>query len=296
MLDYGRPLQFGLSLSPKAEAWSQTVATAQEAEKLGLEFVGIQDHPYQHRFLDTMMLLASVVSHTQHLRVFPDVACLPLRHPAMLAKEAASIDVLSGGRFELGLGAGAFWDAIVAMDGPRRAPGESLQALKEAVEIMQLQWTGKRGARYDGDHYSVDGLHPGPVPAHNIKIWLGVGGPRALRLLGQVGDGWLPSIGGIPVKELNSRHAIIDEAAEEAGRNPAEIRRLANINGTITAGKSRGFLHGPETQWIEQITGLAVEHGIDTFVFSPGEDPLTQTRRFADVTSAIRSAISHERT
>ena len=295
MPDYQRPLEFGISLSPDAEAWPAIVAVAQEADKLGLEFIGIQDHPYQQRFLDTMSLLASVASSTQRLRVFPDVACLPLRHPAMLAKAAASIDVMSGGRFELGLGAGAFWDAIAAMGGPRRSPGESLRALKEAVEIIRLLWTGQRGVRFEGDHYAVNGLHSGPVPVHAIEVWFGVLGPRALRLLGQVGDGWLPSIGRIAVEEINSRHAIIDEAAQEAGRDPAEIRRLANITGQITDGDSGDFLNGPEAKWIDQLTALAVEHGIDTFILWPGDTPIEQLRRFAEVARSVRDSVDEER-
>ena len=88
--------------------------------------------------------------------------------------------------------------------------------MEEAVAIIRLLWTGQRGAHFDGDHYAINELHAGPVPVHAIEVWLGVLGPRALRLLGQVGDGWLPSIGAIAVEELNSRHAVIDEAAEEA--------------------------------------------------------------------------------
>src|SRR6266511_2780155 len=88
------------------------------ADRSRLDLVGIQDHPYQRRFLDTLALIETLLAETRRVRVFPDVANLPLRPPATLAKEAASLDVLSGGRFELGLGAGAFWDAIEAMGGP----------------------------------------------------------------------------------------------------------------------------------------------------------------------------------
>jgi alkanesulfonate monooxygenase SsuD/methylene tetrahydromethanopterin reductase-like flavin-dependent oxidoreductase (luciferase family) len=70
--------------------------------------------PYQRRFVDTWALLAMIAATTTRLRVFPDVACLPLRPPAVLAKTAATIGLLSGGRFDLGLGAGAFWEAIEA--------------------------------------------------------------------------------------------------------------------------------------------------------------------------------------
>ena len=81
---------------------------------------------------------------TERVRLFPAVANLPLRHPAMLAKEAATIDVLSGGRFELGLGAGAFWEGIEAFGGPRRSGPESVDALEEAIAILRACWSGER--------------------------------------------------------------------------------------------------------------------------------------------------------
>ena len=94
-------------------------AARRAADEGGIDLVGIQDHPYQWRYVDTWTLIAWLAARTERIRFFPDVANLPLRPPAVLAKAAASLDVLSGGRVELGLGAGAFWEAIGA-DG--RAP------------------------------------------------------------------------------------------------------------------------------------------------------------------------------
>ena len=112
MPDRGRDLTFGWFLVPDASA--PLVEMARDCETRGLDWLGIQDHPYQRRFVDTWALMGIVLGGTSRIGVFPDVACLPLRPPAMMAKAAASLDVLSGGRFELGLGAGAFWDAIEA--------------------------------------------------------------------------------------------------------------------------------------------------------------------------------------
>ena len=134
MADYGRELEFGVSVEPLADPpeWAARVAVA--ADRAGLDLVGIQDHPYQRRFVETWTLICTLVPLTERIRFFPDVASLPLRPPAMLAKAAASLDVLSGGRVEMGLGAGAFWDAIVAMDGPRRSPGEAVRSVEEAIK------------------------------------------------------------------------------------------------------------------------------------------------------------------
>lgn len=294
MADYGRDLQFGISLAPEASELP-TILEAARAADVSLDVIGFQDHPYQRRFLDTSVLLSLVAATTSRLHLFHDVACLPLRPPAMLAKEAASIDVASGGRFELGLGAGAFWDAIVGMGGTRLSPGQSLAALEEAVEVIRLMWSGERGLRYEGEHYDLGGIHSGPVPAHDIEIWFGVYGPKACALLGRVADGWLPSLGRMAPADLARRHEVIDEAAIAAGRDPESIRRLLNVGGTITDRDSEGHLTGPPSQWVDQLSELALVHGFDTFVFWPSADPVDQTNRFADLVPEVREQVNASR-
>src|SRR4051812_37572140 len=142
--DYGRPVRFGVFPTPEAAKLDEVLALARVADENGLEYVGIQDHPYQRRFLDTWMLMATVLAKTERVTVFPDVANLPLRPPAVLAKSAASLDALSGGRFELGLGAGGFPEAVEAMGGPRRTPGDAVDALTEAIEVIRLMWSDER--------------------------------------------------------------------------------------------------------------------------------------------------------
>jgi alkanesulfonate monooxygenase SsuD/methylene tetrahydromethanopterin reductase-like flavin-dependent oxidoreductase (luciferase family) len=265
VFDYGRPIEFGIGLSPDAAERESAIAMALAADRSGFDLVGIQDHPYQHRFIDTMTLIGFLLARTERVRVFPDVACLPLRPPAMLAKEAASLDVLSDGRFELGLGAGAFWDAIAAMDGPRRTPGEAVDALDEAIVIIRAAWEGE-STRLDGVHYSTAGYRPGPLPVHPIEIWLGAYKPRMLRLTGTKGDGWLPSLGRMSPDEVKDGHRVIDEAAEAVGRNPRDIRRLVNL-GAPAIGEDEGRRVG-------FLATLATEYGIDTFLTAPaGSDP-----------------------
>src|SRR5262245_45637650 len=117
MPDYGHDLQFGFFLDPSTGDPRRTLEIAQIIDELGYDLIGIQDHPYQQKHFDAMALIAYILGQTEKVRVFPDVANLPLRLPAMLAKQAATLDQLSGGRFELGLGASAFWDAIRPMGG-----------------------------------------------------------------------------------------------------------------------------------------------------------------------------------
>jgi alkanesulfonate monooxygenase SsuD/methylene tetrahydromethanopterin reductase-like flavin-dependent oxidoreductase (luciferase family) len=291
MTDHGREVKFGYFLIPNAA--DPLLSTAQQVERLGLDYVGVQDHPYQRRFVDTWTLLAMIAATTSRVGVFPDVANLPLRPPAVLAKAAASLDVLSGGRVELGLGAGGFWDAIAAYGGPRRGPGEALAALAEAIEVIRKVWSGERNLRFEGRHYRLAGAHSGPLPAHPIGIWLGVHGPDALRLAGRVADGWVPSFRGElqPVREMAAR---LDAGAAEAGRDPGAIRRVLNVGGAITDGASDGPLQGPVAQWTDELTALVVEEGFDTFVLW-GDGP-DQLRRFADeVIPAVRQQVARER-
>src|SRR3954471_24656756 len=137
MPDYGHDLQFGIFPSPDATAAERTLELAQLAEVTGLDLVSVQDHPYQAKHLDTWTLLSVIAARTSAIRVAPNVATLPLRPPVVLARAAATLDVLSGGRVELGLGAGAFWEAIAAAGGPRRTPGEAVDALVEAIGIIR---------------------------------------------------------------------------------------------------------------------------------------------------------------
>jgi alkanesulfonate monooxygenase SsuD/methylene tetrahydromethanopterin reductase-like flavin-dependent oxidoreductase (luciferase family) len=291
MADLGRKPHFGYFLVPNAA--DPLLDTAREAERRGLDYVAVQDHPYQRRYVDTWTLMSMVLATTTRIRVFPDVANLPLRPPAVMAKAAASLDVLSGGRFEFGLGAGGFWDAIDAWGGPRRTPAEALAALREAIAVTRAVWSGERNLRYDGKHYRLAGAISGPVPVHPIGIWLGVYGPRALRLTAREADGWIPSLGG-DVQRITDMSRRLDDEASVAGRNPADIRRIVNIGGDITDGRSDGAFRGPAAQWIDEVTDLALTLGFDTFILwaeAPG-----QLARFAEeIVPAVRERVDAER-
>jgi alkanesulfonate monooxygenase SsuD/methylene tetrahydromethanopterin reductase-like flavin-dependent oxidoreductase (luciferase family) len=283
-----RPLQFGISVTPYAEAYPQIVEQVLTAERAGFELLGIQDHPYQRRFLDTFSLIADLLARTSRLRFFPDVASLPMRPPTMLAKSAASLDVMSEGRFELGLGAGNFWDAVAGMGGPRRAPGERGAALEEAIDLIRaaLDVGAERGVvRGDGPFYPIPGYPPGPPTAHRVEIWIGAMAPRALELIGRKADGWIPAGGASRIAEFAALGARIDDAAHAAGRDPRSVRRIVNVMTDVT----------PDTvdRWIDQLSTWAVDPGIDAFVFWPPDAGTGMIERLAgEVVPAVRDAIN----
>lgn len=295
MPDYGRELQFGVSVEPLADPPDWAARIAKAADEAGLNLLGIQDHPYQRRFLDTWTLISTLVPQTKSLHFFPDVASLPLRPPAMLAKSAASLDVLSGGRVEVGLGAGAFWDAIEGMGGPRRSPGEAVRSVEEAIQVMRMVWSNERSLRFDGEIYSLKGLRPGPKPAHEIGLWVGAYGPKMLNLIGRLADGWVPSLGFVQPEQLPGMHEKIDEGAHEAGREPREMRRVLNVFGSIGI-VGDGALNGPTRKWVEELTRLVLETGFDTFVYWPREDHVRQVELFAgEVAPGVREAVEKGR-
>lgn len=274
-MDYGQPVRFGVFVTPVATDAPLRLAVL--ADELGFDVLGIQDHPYQRRFYDTWTLLSAIAARTSKIRLFPDVANLPLRPPAMLAKAAASLDILSGGRLELGLGAGGFWDAIVAYGGPRRTPGESVSALEEAIQVIRLLWSGEHGIRYDGNFYQLKGAHSGPVPAHPIGLWIGAYRPRMLSLIGRLADGWVPSLGRLQPDDLRAAGERIDDAAKAAGRDPRSIRRVLNA----------GMLD------VADLVMLAVDQGFDTFLVT--EDPDEMRRFMSEVAPRVREQVGSRR-
>ncbi len=270
---------------------------AKEADREGLELLGVQDHPYSGGLADTFAVIATVLAETERLRVFPDVASLPLRGPAMLGKQAATLDLLSGGRFELALGAGAFWPAISAMGGPTRTNPEALQALEEATAIIRAMWQPGTKAKVDGALYRVHGVQSGPAPAHPVGIWFGSVGPKANVLTGRIADGWAAPIPHyLPYEKWQATQDIISASAIDAGRKPADIMRMAQLVGTITDTPGPVTLRGEEkirtdaAGWARILADFATETGFDTFVYWPESADETQLRRWiGEVVPATRA-------
>src|SRR5690606_36029905 len=112
-----------------------------------------------------------------------------------------------------GLGAGGFWDAIEAMGGRRLTPGQGVDALSEAIDVIRTLWDMSTRERVvvDGTYYRLDGAKRGPAPAHDIGIWVGAYKPRMLRLTGRKADGWLPSLGYVEdLRDLETMNRTID--------------------------------------------------------------------------------------
>ncbi|MFV0458942.1 MAG: LLM class flavin-dependent oxidoreductase [Actinomycetales bacterium] len=290
-MDYGHAVRFGIFPTPSADRVDRLLALTTVAEKSGLDLVTIQDHPYQPAHLDTWTLLSFLGARTQTITLAPNVVNLPLRLPTVLAKAVASLDVLTQGRVELGIGAGAFWTPIEAAGGPRRSPGEAVTALAEAIDILRQCWRGGR-VDLDGEHYRVHGYRAGPPPTHPVPIWVGAYKPRMLRLTARLADVWIPSMGYADPPALPALNQAIDEAAQAVDRDPTRIRRAYNIVGRF--GTTAGFLEGPAGVWAEQLAELTVAQGMSCYVL--GTDEPDVVRRFAaEVAPAVRELVAAHR-
>lgn len=285
-------VRFG-ALLELADRPQDVVGLAELMEQLGYDVVTLSDHPYWPERLDTVALLSAIIARTTRITVLPNLMNLPLRPPAALARTAATLDILSGGRFELGLGSGAqqMWESIVAEGGPARTAGQSIEALEEATHIIRSLWTSKEDVTFEGKHYRLGGARPGPTPPHDISIWFGAYQPRMLRVVGTIGDGWIPSSPFFPPTALPDANRIIDDAATAAGRDPSSIRRGYNIEGEFGTGS--GFLQGPPKAWGEQLAELVLTGQASTFfLFRVGDADFL--RRFAaEVAPAVRERVAN---
>lgn len=177
---------------------------------------------------DAVALLGMMTAATTTVELGVAVLLLPLRHPVVFAKQAATLDALSGGRLALGVGAGWMAEEFDALDVPFKTRGSRLN---EWIEIARACWTGAPAA-FEGDHYRLPaGVQCYPVPAHPVPFIVGGHSKAALRRAGVNGDGWLAqqSARSIDVAELAQGIAAMTTAAESIGRDPVDLRVVVRL-------------------------------------------------------------------
>lgn len=223
-------------------------AMAAELEEAGFDSLWVSDHiampaviesrypfaadgratfPGDTPFIDAMVALAAIAGATRRVTLGTAVLVLPLRQPVILAKQAASIDVLSGGRLELGVGAGWLAEEFAALGVPFRGRG---QRFTEWTRILRQCWTGAPEP-FAGEHYRLPpGLRTGPPPAHHIPLLVGGHSPAALARAARLGDGWLGQQSALDLDAAELRRAIeAIRAQSAAGTGPAAPRAVLRI-------------------------------------------------------------------
>jgi probable F420-dependent oxidoreductase len=207
------------------------------------------DTPY----LDALIALALAAASTERVGLGTAVLVLPVRHPVIFAKQAASIDVASGGRLELGVGAGWLREEFEALGVPYADRGSRLA---DWIAIIRDCWTGEPQG-YRSERYVLPGgFFSKPPPAHAVPLLVGGHSKVALARAGRLGDGWLAqqSLGELNPEELRTGIGTMEAAAREAGRDPGALRTVLRI--VDSAGRSdelAGALSGLERAGVDEV-------------------------------------------
>jgi alkanesulfonate monooxygenase SsuD/methylene tetrahydromethanopterin reductase-like flavin-dependent oxidoreductase (luciferase family) len=296
MPDLNRDLTFASFLFPKAAEGVGLLEQAVLAERLGYDLVAVPDHADWPHYVDGWTLAAAVIGRTTSIEVFSGVSALALREPpAVLGKAAWSLDRIAPGRFHLGIGTGAL-PGITSIGGPEWTGRESVDRLREAIEVIRILWSGKEEASYEGTYYTLREAKLPDAPTPGLDIWIG-GVKRGMRrLTGQVADGWFPGYLNIDPDPVIEETKHLDEEILAAGRQLSDVRRVYNTIAKKVQTKSEGFLIGPASQWIEELTWAALELGFDTFLLGDRDTTVAGLQRFAeDIIPAVKANVAAAR-
>ena len=285
MPDYGHDLTFGCFLPPVAAAarrgrsrWPRRPTSA------AWTWSPCRTTPTSRRSSTPGPCCPSSRPAPAGSSVMPNVANLPLRPPAVLARSAASLDLLSGGRVELGLGAGAFWDAIEAMGGPRRTPGEAVEALEEAITVIRALWSGERTPR-----------HRGPaLPADRRQARAGAGAPdRHLARRLPAADAGADRPAGRRLAAEHGLRAAGPARGHERRDRRVRLCRRAFAAATCAATTTSTPAPSRPSVWAEQLAELALGEGISGFIVTVELGGAAALARFAEeVAPAVRELVA----
>jgi alkanesulfonate monooxygenase SsuD/methylene tetrahydromethanopterin reductase-like flavin-dependent oxidoreductase (luciferase family) len=284
---------FGLNVSTPATAGADPVADARTAEALGFDFVSASDHLHgTSPTYEPWTLLSAIATATTRIRVLTRVLGMPYRHPAVIAKMAETLDRLSGARLILGLGGGYSDDEFRAFGLGVRSPRDKVDGMAEAVEIIRGLWS-ERAFSYRGRLYQTDGAEIQPRPDHDIPIWLGTYGDRALAATGRLADGWIPSLSFAPPDRVVVLRERVMAAARAAGREPGAIACAYNVVVRVDerAEPDPSTVSGPPGAVADRLVEFTKIGFTAVNLMPAGPDPVTQVERLArEVIPAVRAA------
>jgi probable F420-dependent oxidoreductase len=299
---------FGL---PVSGAWARPEATGQfasRAEELGYDslwafqrlLVPADDEPapvYRSVF-DPLISLGFAAAKTSRIRLGVSIINIPFVTPALVAKQTATLDVLSGGRLDLGLGIG--WSPVeFAASGAQHARRGARAA--EFLQVLNTFWTDEV-SEFRGEFYEVppSRMAPKPVQKPRPPVLLAGTVPAALRRAGRLADGWLSS-SRTNLSTISEQVSIVREGAEKAGRDPQSLRIICRgvvQAGALIAGDERVRLAGSydqireDTAWLatQGVTELFYDLNWDPLIGSPDTDPRAAIERAAEILEALAPA------
>jgi F420-dependent oxidoreductase-like protein len=218
-------------IADPVEAYETMTRVAQEAEALGYDSIWLFDHfhttpvPSQELTFECWTSMAALARDTRRVRIGQMVTCNSYRHPALLAKMASTVDVLSHGRLEVGIGAGWYRHEYEAYGYPFPDAPTRLRQLREAVQILHAMWS-EQEAIFEGRYYQVRGAlnQPKGVQKPHIPLLIGGGGEQVtLKLVAQYADAC--NLSYVSVADLTHKLAVLKRHCEALGRDYNSIRR-----------------------------------------------------------------------
>lgn len=204
--------EFHLFLPQMRMSMPELVERARAAEAAGFHGMALMDHfapplAEKHDMFEALTTAGWLLAATQRLKLSHLVLCDAFRHPAMLARQAVTLDQASGGRFELGIGWGSVPEEFGRFGVTPRTPSSRVARLKESLEVIRALWTGQP-VDYDGEYHTLRGAQQNPVPLGELPIVIGGAGPRTLRLVAEHADWW-----NLPIYALDK----LDELRPQTG-------------------------------------------------------------------------------
>jgi alkanesulfonate monooxygenase SsuD/methylene tetrahydromethanopterin reductase-like flavin-dependent oxidoreductase (luciferase family) len=281
------PIRVGLCTDQNL-SFPTTVERWQLFDRLGYDSVWLCDHYMQPSrptgpYFEGWTLLAALAPLTERIRLGVLVSSNTFRHPSLLAKEAVTVDHVSNGRLELGLGAGWYVPEHEAYGIDFPGPAELVSRFREAVEAIDLLLR-QEITTYQGQHYQLKDapMRPRPVQQPRPPFTLGGHGPRMLRIIAQHAETW--NSFGTP-DEMRQRNAILDDACAASGREPSSLRR--SLYGWAS---KMGRDAWASVQAFEDVLGIYGDVGVNEFIIdAPGPEQFDVVERVAtDVLPRLR--------
>src|SRR5690606_7583009 len=270
---------------------------ARDAEQAGLSSLWVMDHffqigsigPPELDMLEAYTTLAFAAGHTSTIELGALVTGVTYRHPGILVKTVTTLDVLSGGRAWLGIGAAWFEDEHRALGVPYPPVAERFERLEETLQIARQMWSGD-DRPYAGTHYHLERPLNVPAPVRRPPIMVGGGGERkTLRLVAQYADAC--NIFDMGPERIRGKYDVLERHCAEVGRDPAEIEKTVLARLSLTRGGGERLPSGETSlsvaQAVEKLGALA-EIGTDTVIMGMGND--TDAAAYELVADLVRQA------
>jgi alkanesulfonate monooxygenase SsuD/methylene tetrahydromethanopterin reductase-like flavin-dependent oxidoreductase (luciferase family) len=294
--DVGRRPEFHIFLPQMRLDLATLVGRARAAEAAGFDGIALMDHlappmALDQPMYDAMVTAAWLAAHTERLTIGHLVLCDSLRHPAVLAKQAVSLDHASGGRFELGIGWGSVPEELATFGVGSVDARVRVRRLAETLEVVRALWSGEP-VDFHGEHVDITGGRQRPTPLDRIPIVIGGAGPRTLELVAAHADWW-----NLPIYAIDR----LEELRPGAGRARTSVQEMvtflpaggdaAAIEATAARrfGRARGRVTGTAAELADHFGALA-DRGVERFYcwFSDFADPATLEAFGASVIAPTR--------